>query len=200
MRRRTRQALATVLIAGGLAQFAFIANVLVRSARLERETRLASANVPAGAAFGRATATRRQARPGHSIGHLEIRRLGLRAAMVEGIDASSLLEGVGHVPRTAFPGEPDNAALAGHRDMHFAPLQHIEPGDSIWIVTADGEFLYGVDSAFVVTPDRGDLMGPTGRPTLTLITCYPFNWIGPAPRRFIVRAHEMDAPRSERPS
>jgi len=200
MTPRLRHALATVLIVAGLVQFAFVAVVLVRSARFERASRETPASMPSGAALLRAVATRRAARPGRPIGHLEIPRLGLRAAVVEGIDSRSLLGGVGHVPRTAFPGEPDNSALAGHRDLHFAPLQDIEPGDSIRIITADGEFLYGVDSAFVVTPDRGDLMGSTGRPMLTLITCYPFHWIGPAPKRFIVRAHELDAPRVERPS
>ena len=109
--------------------------------------------------------------------------------MVEGIDDRSLLSGVGHVPGTAFPGEHDNVSLAGHRDTHFHPLRKIVRGDTIRVATADGTFLYAVDSSFIVDPDRGDLMDPTGRPMLTLITCYPFGFIGTAPKRFIVRAH-----------
>ncbi|HEU5310323.1 MAG TPA: class D sortase, partial [Candidatus Eisenbacteria bacterium] len=107
---------------------------------------------------------------------------------LEGIDSKALGLGVGHVPRTAFPGEHDNTALAAHRDTHFSKLRRVEKGDSIRIATAEGVFSYVVDSTFIVMPDRGDLLRPTGVPTLTLVTCYPFGWIGPAPKRFIVRA------------
>ena len=99
--------------------------------------------------------------------------------------------GVGHVPGTAYPGEPDNAGLAGHRDTHLASLRHIARGDRIRVDTADGVFVYEVDSSFVVRPDRGDLLRPTGQAMLTLVTCYPFHWIGPAPKRFIVQAHAV---------
>ena len=191
MNRRLRTLLVSALMVAGAAQLTFVAAVLIRSSMLEREARVAESGPANPWNLQRATRTRNQACPGHRIGHLEIRRLGVRAAVVEGIDSHSLLSGVGHVPRTAFPGEPGNTALAGHRDTHFAPLQRIVPGDSIRIATADGVFLYQVDSAFIVSPDRGDLMGPTGRASLTLITCYPFRWIGPAPQRFVVRAHGL---------
>jgi sortase A len=191
MTSRLRTILVGALIVAGSAQLAWVAVALIRSSMLEREARVAEGVPVSPWSLQRAAHTRNEARPGHRIGHLEIRRLGLRAAVVEGIDSHALLSGVGHVPHTAFPGEPDNTALAGHRDTHFAPLQRIVPGDSIRIATADGVFVYQVDSAFIVTPDRADLMGPTGRASLTLITCYPFRWIGPAPRRFIVRAHGL---------
>ena len=74
------------------------------------------------------------------IGHMDIPRLGLRAAVVEGIASKDLRLGVGHVPLTAFPGEPDNAAFAAHRDTHFRKLRRVEKGDSIRIATTEGVF------------------------------------------------------------
>jgi sortase A len=185
--------LSRVLFAGGLILIGFVALNYARSCTREWEARNLSGEAPPRDLVKRASASRARAESTGDIGHLEIERLGLRAAIVEGIDSKSLVEGVGHVPGTAFPGEPDNSALAGHRDTHLAKLRKVEPGDRIRIQTADGVFLYEVDSAFVVRPNRGDLMGPTGRGTLTLITCYPFRWIGPAPKRFIVRASPVAA-------
>lgn len=191
MKTRLRSALFILLITAGVLQLAFVGIVTLGSSLLERSWR--GDRIPAGWTEN-AEATRKVARPGRRIGHLEIERLGVRAAVVEGVDAKSLLTGVGHVPNTAFPGEPENVSLAGHRDTHFKPLRKIRPGDRIEIDTPDGMYVYVVDTAFVVQPDRGDLMEPTGRATLTLITCYPFSWIGTAPERFVVRAHGLPVP------
>ena len=191
MQERTRTWLARALFIVGLVPLVFIAVLGIRSCTLERESRSAGRPSSGHQPVGSAVATRAQAAATGRVGHLEIARLGLRAAIVEGIDSDELLVGVGHVPGTAFPGEPDNSALAGHRDTHLASLQHIARGDRIRVATPDGVFAYAVDSFFVVTPDRGDLLRPTGRPMLTLVTCYPFHWIGSAPKRFIVQAHEV---------
>lgn len=188
MNRATQDRLAAALVAVGVALIAFVGIVMLRSAALERGARGEGGETPT---FRTARATREAATPGARIGHLEIPRLGIRAAIVEGVDSKSLLDGVGHVPHTPFPGETDNASLAGHRDTHFAPLRGIHRGDSIRVATADGVFLYAVDTAFVVPPTRADLMDRTGKPMLTLITCYPFHWIGPAPKRFVVQAHGL---------
>ena len=189
MRADIRIWLARALLILGLVPLCGIAVLAVRSYMLERASRHAG---PAGPRrLSRASATRARAAQTGQVGHLEIARLDLHAPIVEGIDRDELLVGVGHVPGTAFPGEADNSALAGHRDTHLGALRNIREGDRIRIETPDGVFLYDVDSSFVVTPDRGDLLRPTGRATLTLVTCYPFHWIGPAPKRFIVRAHEV---------
>src|SRR5262249_36173363 len=90
--------------------------------------------------------------------------------------------------RTPYPGEPGNVVLAGHRDTYFRDLKDVVTGDLIRITTPDGDYDYQVDSILVVEPDRGDLLGDTGQPSLTLVTCYPFYWVGPAPQRFIIRA------------
>jgi LPXTG-site transpeptidase (sortase) family protein len=192
MRADARTWLARGLLVLGLIPLCFIAMLAVRSCTLERATRYAG---PAGPRhLRRALATRAHAAKTGQVGHLEIARLDLRAPIVEGIDPDNLLVGVGHVPGTAYPGEPDNSALAGHRDTHLAALRRIRKGDRIRIETPDGVFFYDVDSFFVVKPDRGDLLASTGRARLTLVTCYPFHWIGPAPKRFIVRAQEVHPP------
>jgi len=122
------------------------------------------------------------------VGRLEIPRLGLSAVIREGIDGHTLRIAVGHVPGTALPGESGNVVLSGHRDAFFRRLGRVRVNDTVRIVTRDGEFHYRVDDTQVTTPDHTEVLDPTERPTLTLITCYPFGFIGPAPKRFIVRA------------
>jgi sortase A len=122
------------------------------------------------------------------IGRIEIPRLGLSAMVLEGTSGRALRRGVGHVERTAFPGETGNVGLAGHRDTHFRGLKEVKKGDLIRIDTPDGVFAYEVESIRIVDPDRGDLLDQKGRPRLTLVTCYPFYYVGPAPRRYVVVA------------
>jgi sortase A len=185
-----RRGLVALFVLAGVIQLGIVGLARWRSHELEREARAAMhGNALSPGAIARARGAREDAAEHHRIGHLEIARLGLDVPVVEGVDGRSLVGGVGHVPNSAFPGEPDNLALAGHRDTHFASLRDVEPGDRIRIDTADGVFYYRIDTTFIVPPTRGDLVQATGRPTITLVTCYPFQWIGPAPRRFIVRGH-----------
>lgn len=135
-----------------------------------------------------ASATRKEASERGLVGRIELPRVGLDAVVVEGAGGRALSRGVGHVPSTAFPGEPGNTALAGHRDTFFRSLEHVREGDVVRLDTPDGRFSYRAESILVVDPDRGDLLSPTSRPTLTLVTCYPFTWVGPAPHRLVVRA------------
>ncbi len=139
-----------------------------------------------------ASATRREAAESGLVGRLEIPRLGLSALIVEGTDDLSLQRGIGHLAASAFPGEPGNVALAAHRDSYFHRLGDVASGDLVRLRTPDGVFAYRVDTTFVVPPDRGDLLVGHGRAMLTLVTCYPFHWIGPAPERFVVRAVPVD--------
>jgi LPXTG-site transpeptidase (sortase) family protein len=132
--------------------------------------------------------SRRLAQAGESWGRLEAEHLGLSAAVIEGVEPRALRRAVGHVPGTAFPGEAGNVVLAGHRDMHFRPLHDAKPGDELRLVTPDGIFVYGIDSTDVVGPFDTEVMEPTPVPQLTLITCYPFSFVGPAPQRYVVRA------------
>jgi len=125
---------------------------------------------------------------GALIGRLEIPRVGVSAIVREGDDTATLRHAVGHVPDTALPGEQGNAGLAGHRDTFFRGLKGIRVGDRITMTTMTGVLVYTVRDTSVVDPDDVSVLSPTGRQTLTLVTCYPFYYIGSAPRRFIVQA------------
>jgi sortase A len=114
--------------------------------------------------------------------------LHLSVIVREGIDDTTLRRAAGHVPVTALPGEAGNFVVLGHRDTLFRPLRGLEVGDRVRVRTADGEFNYGVDSIGVVLPENVDLSESSGA-GMTLVTCFPFDFIGPAPRRFVARGH-----------
>ncbi|MGH7724515.1 MAG: class D sortase [Candidatus Eiseniibacteriota bacterium] len=141
-----------------------------------------------------ASATRREATTSGLVGRLEIPRLGISAMVTEGITKRALGRGIGHVPDTAFPGERGNVGLAAHRDTYFRGLKDVATGDRIRLVTPGGAFLYKVEWARIVHPDRIDLLEDTVGPALTLVTCYPFHWIGSAPQRFVVRCRPIGEP------
>ena len=126
--------------------------------------------------------------PGSTIGRISIARLGVSAIVRAGSDARTLSLAVGHVPGTALPGEQGNVGLAGHRDTFFRKLKDIETGDAIILATPDGSFTYRVERTVVVDPSDVWVLDATADPVLTLVTCYPFSYIGSAPQRFIVRA------------
>jgi sortase A len=128
---------------------------------------------------------------GSVIGSLDIPRLGASAIIAEGDDDATLDVAIGHLPDTPLPWLDGNSALAGHRDTFFRPLRHIRIGDEVRVSTVQGEFRYRVHETRIVSPDDLSVLAPTGRPTLTLITCYPFSYIGTAPQRFIVRAERV---------
>ncbi len=142
------------------------------------------------------TAEPRLLNSGDVIGEIQIPRLGVKAVVVQG-DASELLDrAVGHLPQTPLPGEWGNVALAGHRDRLFRPLRGIRPGDTIIIATSTGPFQYEVQSTFVVPASEVSVLRSSDARELTLITCFPFNYVGHAPNRFIVRGREVGpAPR-----
>jgi sortase A len=110
---------------------------------------------------------------------------------VQGGSPKALRHAVGHLPETALPGEPGNVVLAGHRDSFFRPLSRIQLGDGIIFKTVDGEFEYQVESTEVVLPSDVGVLQPSNEKTLTLVTCFPFYYLGAAPKRFIVRAHQI---------
>ncbi|MGB9403318.1 MAG: class D sortase, partial [Candidatus Acidiferrales bacterium] len=117
---------------------------------------------------------------GDVIGEMEIPRLDLKAIVVQGDSPKILRRAVGHLHETPLPGESGNVALAGHRDGFFRPLRNIQPGDAITIKTLDGEFEYRVESTEVVMPSDVQVLQSSGENTLTLVTCFPFYYIGAA--------------------
>jgi sortase A len=128
---------------------------------------------------------------GDLIGEIDIPAVGISAVILEGSDEHTLRLGVGHLRGTAFPGDEGNVTLAGHRDTFFRPLRKILKNDVIRLITFNNSYNYRVDWARVVSPDDIDVLKPLKKPVLTLITCYPFYFVGPAPERFIVRAHRV---------
>ena len=128
---------------------------------------------------------------GAPIGHLEIPRVGLSAVVAEGDDEKTLRVAVGHLPDTPLPWQEGNSALAGHRDSFFRPLRDIQVGDDIQLTTARGTLRYRVTRHAVVNPTDLWVLDPSPTAALTLITCYPFDYVGPAPRRFIVHAERV---------
>jgi LPXTG-site transpeptidase (sortase) family protein len=100
--------------------------------------------------------------------------------------------GVGHLDGSALPGQAGNVVLAAHRDTFFRGLRDIHNGDTVNVTTQSGPRTYKVDSTEVVDPAQTSVLDPTAKPTLTLITCYPFYFIGHAPKRFIVRARDTN--------
>ena len=125
---------------------------------------------------------------GQPLGRLEIPSIHFSAIVSEGARNSTLRRSVGHVPGTARPGENGNVGLAGHRDTFFRHLGELKKNDEISLTTMNGVFTYLVESTAIVEPDESSVLQSIGRPTLTLITCYPFYYIGPAPKRFVVHA------------
>ena len=141
-----------------------------------------------------ATAQRRRLEKGALIGRIELPRLGVSAIAREGADAVTLRRSVGHVPETALPGEPGNAALAGHRDTFFRGLKDVREGDHVVVTTLAGRHQYIVREMRVVEPSDVSVLDPTDEAMLTLVTCYPFNYVGAAPQRFVVRAALVGSP------
>lgn len=132
-----------------------------------------------------ASATRRA---GAALALLRIPTLQLEVPVLEGIDAVTLNSGVGRIPGTAFPGQPGNIGIAGHRDSFFQGLKGINKGDTIQLTFRQHTDTYVVDMIEITSPEDIGVLEPGPQPELTLVTCYPFSFIGPAPRRFVVRA------------
>ena len=127
------------------------------------------------------------------LGRIEIPELALSATILPNYDPDSLRKGVGHIPNTALPGGLGTVGLAGHRDTFFRPLRKVTHHAEIRLVVPTGTYRYQVDSTEIVTPDRVDILATGTRPELILITCFPFDYIGAAPKRFIVHAHLLSA-------
>jgi sortase A len=123
------------------------------------------------------------------LGRIEISRLHLSAMVHEGVDAQTLSTSVGHVPSTAMPGHSGNFALAAHRDTLFRALKDIKRDDLITFQTENQTFAYRVHDTRIVKPTDVAVLRSDGHEELTLITCYPFYYVGSAPERFIVRAN-----------
>jgi sortase A len=155
----------------------FSAELRQQSAEIETGTRPASPETPPG--------------EGTIVGRLQIPRVGLSVMVVEGAEAGNLRKAAGHISGTALPGRPGNVGIAGHRDTFFRPLRNVQAGDTMILTTLKGAHRYRVTSTAVVEPKDIQVLYPTRVDSLTLVTCFPFDYLGPAPKRFIVKSQEI---------
>jgi sortase A len=133
-------------------------------------------------------------RNGSLIGRLAIPRLDMRAVVREGAGQDTLDVALGHIPGTALPGQSGNVGVAGHRDTLFRGLRKIEKDDVIEFQTPAGSYNYKVESTSIVKPDDVAVLRASGSSEMTLVTCYPFYYVGSAPDRFIVKARLVEPP------
>ena len=136
------------------------------------------------------------AAPKPFVARLEIPAIGLSTMAVDGTDETTLRRAVGRIPWTSLPGQPGNVGLAGHRDTDFRGLGRLRQGDRVTLRTAGGIYAYEVEWIRVVKPEHGEVLAAGTHPSLTLVTCYPFRYVGPAPLRYVVRAREVERPES----
>ena len=190
-----------LLLAGGLLLGGYVLVIVQAHAFQLRELRRLHGLLSSASPDGRSGRSYEFAAPqsnleaGALFGELQIPRIGIDTIILEGDDTSTLRSAAGHIPSTAMPDDPGgNVAIAAHRDMYFRPLRFIQPNDLILIKTPAGIHQYRVQSTRIVQPsDVSVLNGDgTGERTLTLVTCYPFYFVGSAPQRFIVRATAAD--------
>jgi sortase A len=129
---------------------------------------------------------------GEIFGKLTIPKLKIELPIIEGTDNEQLNKGVGHYTGSVLPGETDNAVLAGHRDSVFKDLGELTIGDKVRIETNAGSFVYEIFNKQIVDKDDRTIIVPNNRAILTLVTCYPFNYIGPAPKRYVLTARYIN--------
>jgi sortase A len=130
--------------------------------------------------------------PSAFVGRLEIPRLSFSELVAEGDDAGVLQAAIGHLPETALPWAPGNVVLAGHRDSVFRPLRDVRVGDELQLKTPHRAYRYLVSNLWIVDPEDVWVIAPTDKRSVTLLTCYPFTYLGRAPQRFVVRASAID--------
>ena len=131
-------------------------------------------------------------RQGEEIGNLYIPKLEANLPIFHGTDEDELEKGVGHFAGSVLPGEDDNSVLSGHRDTVFRRLGEVGKGDLLIVRTSAGEFTYKVRKVRIVDADDRTVIVPRPKATLTVTTCYPFNFIGDAPERYILVADLMN--------
>lgn len=159
----------------------------------DRPRPAAAAPEPKGTGARPAAATRREFEaPGGTIGTITIPELHRTLPIVQGTDSDDLEKGVGHYVRSVMPGASDNCVLSGHRDTVFAGLDTVGIGDRLVVRTRAGSFTYKVRRIRIVHKDDRTVIVPADHAVLTVTTCYPFHWIGPAPDRFVLVADLVD--------
>jgi sortase A len=188
--RSARQWAQRALFAGAILLLGYCGFVLLDAWAFQYRAMRVLAVAPARSAVAESPPAR-VIEPGGLIGRIEIERLGVSVVVVEGTDESDLRHSAGHIGGTALPGSLGNIGIAAHRDTFFRPLRNIKHDDIITLTTLQGEYRYRVLSTSIVKPDNLAVLNADEKQILTLVTCYPFYFIGSAPERFIVRAERV---------
>ena len=191
MMRVGRLWLACLLIAAGATALGWVATERMRNASYRRSVEATLERLRPPPASGQMPVAPASLETGTPVGSLEIVRVGLSGVVVEGDSDAVLDRAIGHLPDTPLPWQPGNSALAAHRDALFRPLRDVRLGDILRLKTPYGDFDYRVRETLIVKPTDVWVIDPTPTSMLTLISCYPFQYIGHAPERFIVRADRM---------
>jgi sortase A len=181
-----------LLIIAGAVALAYVSFVLLDArvyqvfAKRSLETQIQAIGKPA------EIPVKSTVKEGDVLGRIDIPRLGLSVAVLQGTRSRTLRRGAGHIEGTPFPGELGNSGIAGHRDTFFRALKDVRKDDEIQFQTATALVHYQVDWVKIVEPDDTTVLKPSmTESTLTLVTCYPFYYVGPAPNRFIVHARKQ---------
>jgi len=193
MTRTVQRGLAFVLIAAGAAVLLWVGAQVALTEAYRREYETTLQHLRASPAPGPERSLPASLTSGESIGMLEIVRLGLSGVVIEGDSDAVLARAIGHLPDTPLPWHDGNSALAAHRDTLFRLLKGVRSGDVLRLKTPYGDFDYQVRETLIVKPEDVWVLDPTRTAMLTLISCFPFNYIGHAPERFIVRAERIQA-------
>jgi sortase A len=196
--------LAIAVVCLGLYGYAYLERVLYQSYESREFDRMADRNAAAaasgdrimqigraGRSSGRSVASSKLPPASALIGRLSVPRLHLAGMVREGIDRDTLQLAIGHIPGMALPGQAGNVGVAGHRDTFFRELKDLRTGDEIQFSTSSGDFQYAVELLTIVEPDNISALAETSGNVLTLVTCYPFSYIGAAPKRFVVKARQV---------
>jgi sortase A len=177
-----------VLILAGALALAYSGCVYLEERRLQRAAGYALEEQMLHRRSARGSRDILLSRPGAIIGRIDIPRIHVSALVLEGSDSHILRIGAGHVQGTALPGTIGNIGIAAHRDTFFRPLREIRHDDMISLTTPHGVYRYQVEGTEIVDPNDIEVFNWTRDPELTLVTCYPFYYLGSAPKRFIVHA------------
>lgn len=201
MRSKAWQALELALLVIGIAALTVYGLLELDQARGQADLRAQFENVetsqlpaelPGDAPQEEPAETQPPAWTGKALGRLTAERIGLDVMIAEGIDYKTLRRAAGRIPGTARLDSEGNVGIAAHRDTFFRPLRKIEKGDVLEMETHQGRYRYRVDWTAVVDPSDVQFLEASSTSELTLVTCFPFYYVGPAPRRFIVRATRVD--------
>src|SRR5262245_6660700 len=126
------------------------------------------------------------------LAKLEIPKIGLSVVVLDGTDAWTLNRAVGHIAGTSYPGTDGNIGIAGHRDGYFRELRHLRPKDEILLTSSNGSVeRYRVDQTRIVAPSDVSVLAAGKAPSITLVTCYPFSYVGSAPQRYVLTASKL---------